>query len=83
MGVCYLRDDNDIDVERCRISMREKSAITLFALDSAGHVSCLTGVVQSMRLDRNRAVGTRWRVTMDLLTVASTGPVRKARQRTP
>jgi hypothetical protein len=29
--VCYLRGENDVDVERCRISIREKSAITLFA----------------------------------------------------
>jgi hypothetical protein len=31
ISVCYLRGENDVDVERCRISIREKSAITLFA----------------------------------------------------
>jgi hypothetical protein len=72
MYVCYLRDDNEIDVERCRISLREKSPITLLTLDSRGHVVCLTGVVQSIDFGRNRAVGSRWRVEMDLLTVAST-----------
>jgi hypothetical protein len=72
MYVCYLRDDNEIDVERCRISLREKSPITLFTLDDRGRVACLTGVVQSIQFDPNRAVGRRWRVEMDLLTVAST-----------
>jgi hypothetical protein len=83
MGVCYLRDDNDVDAERCRISLREKSPITLFTLDSAGRVSWWTGVVQSMRFDPNRAVGRRWRIEMDLATVASTGRARRARQRSP
>jgi hypothetical protein len=73
MYVCYLRDDNEIDVERCRISLRNKSAVTLFTLDSGGRVACLTGVVQSIQFDRKRAVGKRWRVEMDLVTVASIG----------
>jgi hypothetical protein len=73
MHVCYLRDDNEIDVERCRISLREKSPITLITLDSGGRVACLTGLVESIQFNRNRAVGTRWRVEMDLLTVTSTG----------
>jgi hypothetical protein len=74
MVVCYLRDDNEIDAERSRISLREKSPITLLTLDHAGRVVCLTGVVQSIHFDRNRAVGTRWRIEMDMATVASTGP---------
>jgi hypothetical protein len=72
MYVCHLRDDNKIDVERCRISLSEKSAISLIILDSGGRVACLTGVVQSIQFDPERAVGTRWRVEMDLSTVAST-----------
>ena len=72
MYVCYLRDDNQIDVERCRISLREKSPITLFTLDNGGRGACLTGVVQSIDFDRHRAVGSRWRVKMEPLTVAST-----------
>jgi hypothetical protein len=83
MSVCYLRDDNDIDAERCRISLRQKSPITLLTLDSAGRVSWWTGVVQSMRFDPNRAAGRRWRIEMDLATVASTVRARKARQRSP
>jgi hypothetical protein len=55
--VCYLKDDNEIDAERCRISLRNKSAITLFTLDSAGRVACLTGVVQSIKFDPKRPVG--------------------------
>jgi hypothetical protein len=74
MVVCYLRDDNEIDAERCRISLREKSLITLLTLDDAGRVVCWTGVVQSIQFDRKRAVGKRWRVEMDMATVASTGP---------
>jgi hypothetical protein len=73
MYVCYLRGDNEIDVERCRISLRNKSAVRLFTMDSGGRVACLTGVVQSIQFDHNRAVGKRWRVEMDLSTVASTG----------
>jgi hypothetical protein len=72
----YLRDDNEIDAERCRISLREKSQVTLFTLDGAGRVVCLTGVVLSI----HRAVGRRWRVEMDLATVARG---RKTRQRAP
>jgi hypothetical protein len=75
---CYLRDDNDIDAERCRISLRQKSPITLFTLDSAGRVSWWTGIVQSMRFDPNRAVGRRWCIEMDLATVASIGRAREA-----
>jgi hypothetical protein len=71
MSECYLRDDNEIDAERCRISLREKSPITLITLDDAGHVVCLTGVVQSIHFDPGRAVGMRWRVKMDVATVAS------------
>jgi hypothetical protein len=73
MVVCYLRDDNEIDAERCRISLREKLPITLLTLDDAGRVVCLTGFVQSIHFDRNRAVGKRWRVEMDMATVATTG----------
>jgi hypothetical protein len=68
MNVCYLRDDNEIDVERCRISLRNESSVTLFTLDSAGRVACLTGVVQSIQFDPNLAGGRRWRVEMDLWT---------------
>jgi len=71
--VCYLKDDNEIDAERCRISLRNKSAITLFTLDSAGRIACLTGVVQSIKFDPKRPVGTRWRVEMDMATAATTG----------
>jgi hypothetical protein len=80
MSVCYLRNDSEIDAERCRISLREKSPITLFTLDSAGRVACLTGVVQSIQFDPNRAVGRRWRVEMHFATAASPGRERKARQ---
>jgi hypothetical protein len=82
MTVCFLRDDNEVDAEHCRISLREKSPITLFAVDSAGRPACLTGVVQSIEFDRHRPAGMRWRVEMDLWTAASTGPRRKTRQRT-
>jgi hypothetical protein len=71
MSVCYLRDDNEIDAERCRISLREKSPITLLTLDSAGHVVCFTGVVQSIQFGPNRTAGMRWRVEMELATAAS------------
>jgi hypothetical protein len=60
MNICYLRDDNEIDAERCRISLREKSPITLLTLDGAGYVVSLTGVVQSLQFDTNRASGRRW-----------------------
>jgi hypothetical protein len=33
MSVCYLRDDNQIDAERCRISLRDKSRVTPFTLN--------------------------------------------------
>ena len=81
MYVCYIRDDNGTDVERCRISLSEKSTISLFTLDTGGRVACLTGVVQSIQFDPKRAVGMRWRVEMDLSTVASTGKRVKAGQR--
>jgi hypothetical protein len=71
MNACYLRDDNQIDAERCRISQREKSPITLLTLDSAGRVVCLTGVVQSIHFDPGRDAGSRWRVEIDLETVPS------------
>jgi hypothetical protein len=82
MIIGYLRDDSEVDAERCRISLRKKSPITLFTTDSAGGVVCLTGVVQSIQFDRNRAVGKRWRVDMDLATVASIGRRPRTRQRT-
>jgi hypothetical protein len=71
MWVCYLRDDNEIDAERCQISLREKSPITLLTLDRAGHVVCFAGVVQSIQFDPSRATGMRWRVEMELATAAS------------
>jgi hypothetical protein len=64
MSVCYLRNDSQIDAERCRISLREKARITIFALDSAGRIACLTGVIESMQFDPGRAIGMRWRVIM-------------------
>jgi hypothetical protein len=76
MSVCYIQ--NDIDGERCRISLRKQSPVTLFTLDRKGRVVWLTGVVQSI----NRALGGGWRVEIDLGTVASTDR-RKARQRAP
>jgi hypothetical protein len=77
MSVCYIH--NDVDAERCRISLREKSPVTLFTLDSKGRVVWLSGVAQSIE----RALGGGWRVEIDLATVASTAPGRKARQRAP
>jgi hypothetical protein len=70
MRVCYLLSDTD--ARRCRISLREKSAVSLLTMDIAGRVACLTGVVQSIQFDPNRVTGMRWRVEMDLSTVAST-----------
>jgi hypothetical protein len=63
--MCYLRDDNEVDAERCGTSLRERSPITL---DSAGRVCCATGVIQSIQFDPERAVGKRWCVEMDLWT---------------
>jgi hypothetical protein len=71
MIVCYLRNDSEIDAERCRISLGERSPTTLFALDDVGRVSCFTGVVLSIHFDPSRAIGMRWRVEMDVSTVAS------------
>jgi hypothetical protein len=68
--VCYLLSDTDAG--RCRISLREKSAVSLITLDIDGRVASLTGVVRSIQFDLNRATGMRWRVEMDLSTVAST-----------
>jgi hypothetical protein len=84
VSVSYLSVDNEIDAERCRISLREKSPITLFALGGAGRASFLTGVVQSIRPEPNCAGSRRWLVEMDVLTVASVDDRRrKARQRAP
>ena len=77
MSVCYIH--NDVDAERCRISLREKSPVTLFTLDSMGRVIWLSGVVQSI----DRALGGGWRVEIDLATVASAGRGRKTRQQAP
>jgi hypothetical protein len=77
MSVCYIH--NDVDAERCRISLREQSPVTLFTLDRKGRVVWLTGVVQSI----DRALGGGWRVEIDLATVASAVRGRKARQRAP
>jgi hypothetical protein len=71
MNMIYLRNDSEIDAERCRISLGDRSSITLFALDYAGRVSCFTGVVQSIQFDPNRVVGMRWRVEMDTSALAS------------
>jgi hypothetical protein len=78
MVVCYLLNDND--AERCRISLRQKSLISVFTLDIAGRVACLTGVIQSIQFDSDRATGMGWRVEMDLSTVASTAETPKVRQ---
>jgi hypothetical protein len=75
MSVCYIH--SDVDAERCRTSLHEKSPVTLFTVDSMGRVVWISGVVQSI----DRALGGRWRVEMELATVASTGRARKARQR--
>ena len=64
MSVCYLRNDSEIDAERCQISLREKARITIFALDSSGRITCFTGVIESMQFDQGRAIGMRWRVIM-------------------
>jgi hypothetical protein len=71
MYVCYLRDENEFDVERCRISLRDKSPTTLSTLDGADRVAYVTGFVQSIEFDPNRAIGRRWRVEINILTVAS------------
>jgi hypothetical protein len=82
--LCYLCVDKEIDAERCRISVRKKSPITLCALDSTGRISCSTGVVQSIQPDPYGHAGMRWLIEMDLLTVASpNGGRRKTRQRMP
>ena len=78
MHVCYLL--NNADAKRCRISLRRKSEISLVALDIAGRVVCLTGVVQSIQFDPNCATGVEWRVEMELSTVASTPQTLKVRQ---
>jgi hypothetical protein len=64
MSVCYLRNDSEIDAERCRISLREKTRLTIFALDCAGRIACFTGVIQSIQFDPGRNIGMRWRVIM-------------------
>jgi hypothetical protein len=74
MSVCYIQ--NDVEAERCRISMREKSVVTLFTLDSNGRVVWLSGVVQSIE----RAFGGKWRVDIEIATVAATDWKRKAGQ---
>jgi hypothetical protein len=51
MSVCYLRDDNQIDAERCRISLRDKSRVTPFTLNGTGRTACVTGVVHSVQFD--------------------------------
>jgi hypothetical protein len=71
MSACYLRDDNEVDAERCRISLRGKTPITLLTFDSAGRIVCLTGVVHSIQFDPGRPAGMRWRIEMDAATVAS------------
>jgi hypothetical protein len=78
MHVCYLLSDTDAG--RCRISLREKSAVSLLTLDVAGRVAFLTGVVQSIQFDAHRATGLRWRVEMDLSTVGPTLQTPKVRQ---
>jgi hypothetical protein len=70
MSVCYLRDDSEIDAEQCRISLRNKSPIALSTLDGAGRVAYVIGFVQSIEFDADRAIGMRWRVEIDVLTVA-------------
>jgi hypothetical protein len=77
MSVCYIH--NDVDAERCRLSLREKSPVTLLTLDRKGRVVWLTGVVQSI----DRALGGGWHVEVDLATVASTHRGRKTRQQAP
>jgi hypothetical protein len=72
MIVCYLRNDSEIEAERCRISLGDRSPTTLFALDDVGRISCVTGVVLSIQFDPSRAIGMRWRVEMDVSTIAST-----------
>jgi hypothetical protein len=71
MSVCYVRNDSEVDAERCRISLRDKSPIALSTMDGAGRITYMTGFVQSIELDPNRAGGSRWRIEMDVLTVAS------------
>jgi hypothetical protein len=75
MSVCYLRNDSEIDADRCRMSLRDKSPIALSTMDGADHVAYTIGFVQSIEFDPNRAVGMRWRVELDVLTVASLSSV--------
>jgi hypothetical protein len=78
MIVCYLRNDSETDVERCRMSLGARQPITLLALDSVGVVSGFTGVVVSIQFDPGREIGMRWRVEMDISTVASPDPAKPA-----
>jgi hypothetical protein len=75
MGVRYLRDDSEIDAERCRASLRDKSPIGLSTSDGAGRIAYVTGFIQSIVFDASRAIGLRWRVEIDVLTVASVSSV--------
>jgi hypothetical protein len=70
MSVCYVRNDSEVDAERCRISLRDKSPIALSTIGGAGCVTYMTGFVQSIEFDPNRAVGMRWLVELEVLTVA-------------
>jgi hypothetical protein len=45
--------------------------MALSTLDGAGRAAYVTGFVQSIEFDPNSAIGMRWRVEMDVLTVAS------------
>jgi hypothetical protein len=71
MSVCYLRNDSEIDAEQCRISLLNVSPIALSTWDGAGRAAYVTGFVQSIEFAADRAIGMRWRVEIDVLTVAS------------
>jgi hypothetical protein len=75
MIVYYLRNDCEVDAERCRFALREKSPVALSTVDGTGRVAHVTGFVQSIEFDADRAVGMRWRVAIDVLTIASTSLV--------
>jgi hypothetical protein len=70
MFLCYLRNDSEVDAELCRTSLREKSLVALSASDGAGSFAYLIGFVRSIEFNPSRTIGRRWRVEMDVLTVA-------------
>jgi hypothetical protein len=75
MSVLYR---NDVDAERCRISLCEKSPVALFTLGSKNRVVWLSGVVHH-RARCRRAMARRNGRSDGCIT----GRRRKTRQRAP